>query len=241
MKLTSVECILCQNDFGSYCVPKSSQHRPAPQKVLRGQVWENDTIEFMRNHAYNRDIIHAGMFFGDFLPGLASALAPGRMIYGFEPNPENFACAQWTAVLNSLTNVSMQNVGLGEIKKHASMRMFMDGREIGGASYILTDSYETSSFDPFLSQKLNTDSADVQSIDIVPIDDILPATADVGILQLDVEGYEKNALIGGLGTIRRCKPIIILETAPLDVIEEHILPIGYKYETRICDNHVYVC
>ena len=81
MKLTSVECILCQNDFGSYCVPKSSQHRPAPQKVLRGQVWENDTIEFMRNHAYNRDIIHAGMFFGDFLPGLASALAPGRMIY----------------------------------------------------------------------------------------------------------------------------------------------------------------
>lgn len=88
MKLTSVDCTLCENAFGRYCVPKSSQHRPASQEVLRGRVWERETIEFMRRHALDRDVVHAGMFFGDFLPGLAPALAPGRKIFAFEPNPE---------------------------------------------------------------------------------------------------------------------------------------------------------
>jgi hypothetical protein len=63
--LTKIDCTLCENSFGRYCVPKSSQHRPAPQDVLRGRVWELNTINFMRNHVVGRDIVHAGMFFGD--------------------------------------------------------------------------------------------------------------------------------------------------------------------------------
>ena len=54
--LTKIDCTLCENAFGRYCVPKSSQHRPAPQEVLRGGVWERETIEFMRNHVGSRDI-----------------------------------------------------------------------------------------------------------------------------------------------------------------------------------------
>jgi hypothetical protein len=137
MKLTSVECILCENAFGRYCVPKSSRHRPASQEVLGGRVWERETIEFMRRHVLDRDVIHAGMFFGDFLPGLAPALAPGRKVFAFEPNPESFACAQWTAALNALTNVDMRNAGLGEAKRSALMRTQENGRAIGGASHIL--------------------------------------------------------------------------------------------------------
>ena len=183
----------------------------------------------MRRHAFDRDIIHAGMFFGDILPGLASALAPGRTIYGFEPNPENFVCAQWTALLNALTNVVIHNVGLGEVQKSGRMRMFEHGRAIGGGSHIIAHLCEA-----------EEDNADMRSVKIVVIDEIVPSHADVGIIQLDIEGYEKFALLGGLTTIRKCRPIIILETVPKEFVDEYLYPIGYKVERKVCDNTVFI-
>ena len=176
MKLTPVECTLCENAFGRYCVPQSSQHRPASQEVLRGRIWERETIEFMRRHARDRDVVHAGMFFGDFLPGLAPAIAPGRKMFAFEPNPESFACAQWTALLNALTNVVMHNAGLGEAKKSALMRTRENGRAIGGASHILGEAGDYQSIE-----------SDMVSVNLVTIDEILSPDTDVGIIQLDTE------------------------------------------------------
>jgi FkbM family methyltransferase len=229
--LTKVDCTLCENIFGRYCVPKSSQHRPAAQAALRGKVWELETIEFMRLHVGCRDIVHAGMYFGDFLPGLASAMAPGRTIYGFEPNPENYVCAQWTGVLNGLTNIRLCNAGLGAGSKHAFMRMAgKDGRAFGGGSRIVDDR----------SAPPEKDNG-IHSIRLVTIDEEVPATAaDVGILQLDVEGYEASALLGGLQTIRRCRPIIIVETVPIAFVQEHLVPLGYSKTQTVCDNSVFI-
>jgi FkbM family methyltransferase len=229
MKLASVECTLCENAFGRYCVPKSSEHRPASQEVLCGRVWERETIEFMRRHALDRDVVHAGMFFGDFLPGLAAALAPGRKVFAFEPNPESFSCAQWTAVLNALTNVDMHNAGLGEAKKSALMRTRENGRAIGGASHILGANGDYKSIE-----------SDIISVDVVTIDEILPRDADVGIVQLDTEGYEKYALLGGMKTIRKNRPIIIIENVPQDVMDEFLIPIGYKRGDTINGNSIFV-
>jgi FkbM family methyltransferase len=229
MKLTSVECILCENAFGRYCVPKSSRHRPASQEVLGGRVWERETIEFMRRHVLDRDVIHAGMFFGDFLPGLAPALAPGRKVFAFEPNPESFACAQWTAALNALTNVDMRNAGLGEAKRSALLRTQENGRAIGGASHILPGDRNYESI-----------QRDVISVSVVTIDEILPPVADVGIIQLDIEGYEKYALLGSVNTIRKDRPIIILEDVPQDVIDEFLIPIGYRRGDTINGNTIFV-
>ena len=93
--MTPVACALCTNEFGRYAIPLSSAYRPAAQTVLRGDVWERETIDLLRTHG-DRGVVHAGTYFGDFLPGLSAALKPGRTIYAFEPNAENFACAEWT-------------------------------------------------------------------------------------------------------------------------------------------------
>jgi FkbM family methyltransferase len=221
--LTKIDCTLCENEFGRYCVPKSSQHRPAPQEVLRGGVWERETIEFMRNHVGSRDIVHAGMFFGDFLPGLSSAMAPGATIYGFEPNPENFAAAQWTAALNNLPNVQLFNAGLGAEKSHALLRTASeDGKAIGGLSHVTKHA-----------------GVGVSHIDLLTVDGAVPSTADVGIIQLDVEGYEDKALRGGINTIRRCLPVIILETVSEAFVDEYLVPLGYSLQGTVCANSIF--
>ena len=226
--LTKVECILCENIFGRYCVPISSKHRPAPSEVLLGRVWEMGTIQFMREHVQDRDIVHAGMYFGDFLPGLSSAMAPGRTIYGFEPNAENFACAQWTVVLNGLSNVRPSNFGLGSEFRQSFMRVVTEeGVVMGGGSRVVEGLVAVADDDPR-----------IRPVALGALDEMLPPNADVGIIQLDVEGYEGFALLGALKTIKRCRPIIIVETLPVAIVDNHLYPLGYVQTQTVCNNTV---
>jgi len=78
------------------------------------------------------------------------------------------------------------------------------------------------------------------SVNLVTIDEILSPDTDVGIIQLDTEGYEKFALLGGINTIRKDRPIIILESVPQDVIEEFLVPIGYRRGDAIDGNTILV-
>jgi len=61
----------------------------------------------------------------------------------------------------------------------------------------------------------------------------------VAVVQLDVEGFEEPALEGGLRTISRCRPVIVLETPPSRPwFDRHLAPLGYRIEQRIDDNVV---
>jgi hypothetical protein len=79
-------------------------------------------------------------------------------------------------------------------------------------------------------------------VNVVRIDDVIPADRDVSIIQLDVEGYEKEALIGAIQTIKRCLPILILEDNN-DIINSpwfssEILSIGYEVSGMLHQNTV---
>ena len=45
------------------------------------------------------------------------------------------------------------------------------------------------------------------------LDDLLPSDYDLALIKIDVEGAEQQVLEGALGTLRRCRPIIIFEHA----------------------------
>jgi FkbM family methyltransferase len=228
-KLSALKCTVAYNKYGGYCVPTSSIYRPAANKVLRGDVYEPDTIEFMRAHCQDRDIVHAGTFFGDFLPALSTAIGPSAMVWAFEPNHESYRCAQITLVLNEISNVRLTHAALGA----QSQRLFLettdkDGRSHGGASRIVDGSVP--------------DGGKKESVNVVAIDDVVGPDRNVGILQLDVEGYEKEALIGAMGTVRRCLPIIIVEVLPESGwFAQNILSLGYRESAQLHGNSVFVC
>ena len=97
--------MIAYNQHGAYCIPNASITRPVPQALIRGKVWEGATIELIARHAGEGDLVHAGTYFGDFLPALAAAVAPGAMIWAFEPHAENFRCSEVTLLLNGIRNV----------------------------------------------------------------------------------------------------------------------------------------
>ena len=217
--------LIAYNEYGGYLTPISSHRRPAVKKILKGKVFEPKSIVFMRENCGSGDIIHAGAFFGDFLPGLSDALSHGAELWAFEPNPENFRCAEITVLINDLKNVRLFNYGLGAESMTAKMQIESEfGVSLGGGSMMVED-------------KITNGTVDVR---IEKIDDIIPEERTVSILHLDVEGYEKEALAGAMKTIKRNKPILLLEDSKNAIESEwfakNILSLGYEIKGKIHAN-----
>jgi len=188
--------MIAQNTYGQFVVPTSSRHRPAARKILSGEIYEPETIDFIRNNCKDGDVIHAGTYFGDFLPGISAKLHSQAILWAFEPNAENYECAGRTIAINNLTNVKLFNVALGSKESKGYLLVENEyGKSLGGASMVIDEFQEYKSIE----------------IKIVRIDDIIPKNRSISIIHLDVEGYEKETIIGAMQTIRKNKPILILE------------------------------
>ena len=222
-----LECCIAYTESGGFCVPLSSRHRPAAQKIMQGSIYEPQTIQFLLSNCNDGDIVHAGTYFGDFLPALSRACAPQAKVWAFEPNPENFGCAAITCAINGLQNVELRNAGLGAQQDTVAMlTKDRNGRALGGASRLVGKAPENP-------------SGLTESVNIVALDDVVLIERNISIIQLDVEGYEKQSLTGALKTISRCLPVLVLETLPDDSwLSGNILRLGYTVDQNIHNNTV---
>jgi FkbM family methyltransferase len=224
-----LQCRIAYNRHGGYCVPLSSLHRPAVQAILAGDVWEAETIDFMAACNADDDLIHAGTFFGDFLPALSRSRRGEAKVWAFEPNPESYRCASVTMAINGLQNVVLTNAGLGERPDTLVLETrTAEGIPLGGGSRILT----------------GKDAAGVaprhtQEVQVLALDTAVPEDRRVSLIQLDVEGFETQALTGARNIIRRCLPVIVLETMPNNAwLSENLWPLGYRLGPVLHDNTI---
>lgn len=223
---------IAYNEHGGYCLPTNCASRPAVRKLLAGKAYEPLTIEYMIENCGEGDIVHAGSFFGDFLPGLSSGISKHACIWAFEPNYDNFRCAQITTILNDLDNVVLKNFGLGEKSSTERLRIQRPtGEHMGGGSEIV--------------RKDDKKGGNIVDIEIRRLDDCIPDDRNISIIQLDVEGYEEEALKGAMGIIGRCKPILILEdendSTEKDWFKNNVLVMGYSQIDEIHNNKVFKC
>jgi FkbM family methyltransferase len=222
-----LKCLIAANVHGLYCVPASSRKRPAASAILKGEIWEEETLTFLASHCGTGDIVHAGTYYGDFLPALSRALSENATIWAFEPSSENFRCAEITLKLNTIGNVVLTQAALGARSGTALLCTCTNKRRpAGGSSTIVSETLDGLAY---------------EDVRVVALDDIVPADRTISILQLDVEKYEQQALEGALATIRRCRPLLVLENLPGDPawFAANVLSLGYAEHGRIDLNHVF--
>jgi len=186
----------------------------------------------MASHCGNGDVIHAGTYFGDFLPALSNACGSTAKVWAFEPNEENYRCAQITLLLNGITNIELVRAGLGE---RSSVEKILtkdaDGTSRGGASRVVLAPENA--------------GGHFEQVSIVTIDESVPEARQVSIIQLDVEGFELQALAGALKTIKRCRPVLILEILADSALprsrwfEDNIIRNGYEFAGMLHGNAVF--
>jgi FkbM family methyltransferase len=139
-------------------------------------------------------------------------------VYTFEPDPINFHC-----LVNNLmfTNVVKFQCCLGN--EHKMVSMVTVPNQIGGF-YV----------DPSKG-----------TIPTLRIDDLNLENCD--FIQLDVEGYQLFALMGGIDTIKKFKPVICVEhdwTSRYNVDETELVSflanLGYCKVDRYTSDYIYV-
>lgn len=218
--------LLARNEHGLYCVPRAAIG-PIPRWTAKGEVWEASTIDLIRDADPTGDIVHAGTFFGDFIPALARSRTGGALIWGFEPGSENYRCAEITTELNELDNVVLRHAGLGAESGTARLAITdTSGRPVAGASRVIRGPARSRWFEN-------------EQIQIVSIDEAIPDDRRIVVIHLDIEGYEQWALAGAMRTIERCRPLLVLETLPEeDWIEENLAPLGYVRQGTVDINSI---
>ena len=198
---------------------------------MQSRVWEPETIDLLRGVDPDGDIVHAGTFFGDFLPALARSRRNGALVWGFEPNYESFRCAQITAMLNDLGNVVLTHAALDARGGGTALLATSDrtGLPSGGGSWVVKDLSRASRWD-------------TEEVDLVTVDEVIGGDRSVAVIQLDVERHEQQALAGAMLTIERCRPLIVVERLPdQDWLDANLVPLGYERDGSVAVNKVLRC
>ena len=119
-------------------------------------------------------------------------------VYSFEPSPEAYACL----VLNAQDNINTYNFGISDQAETNKTLYFT--RNDG------TNRYEKPSLNNWNRWKrtMKTFSTEVKTLDSLNV-------KDVDLIKFDVEGHEYLSLQGSLKTIKKYKPVIIMEQKPL--------------------------
>jgi len=197
-------------------------------------IHEENTIRCVLSNVNNKSIITAGTFIGLFLPAYSKS-TDGK-VYGFEPIHEYYLHSKEVIELNELKNVMLSNNGLSY--KHEKLRFI----KRGGQTYVNELSHPIK-----FKRKCDIDTG--EGIECVDLDSIIPIEEEISVIQLDVEWFELNVLMGAKRIIRDNLPLLILEVKgfnytvddePKQFFEEFLEPLGYKMSlTMVHKNYVF--
>ncbi len=130
----------------------------------------------------NKDIIDGGAYIGDSSAMFEYFFHPNR-IYAFEPLIKNYNYLLKTINLNHLKKVKPLNLALGDKQKKIKVK------SKGIQTYI-------------------SENGD-QEVTMITIDDfVCNNKLSIGLIKLDVEGFELNVINGAINTIKKFKPIL---------------------------------
>lgn len=168
-------------DYGYFRVYKDDL---ISESLKRGEKWEPFLHDIFEKYVTKDSIVlEGGSHIGSHTVKLAQL---AKEVISFEPLEESFTLLQENIKLNNLHNVIVNKAGLSD-KVSTTSFAYVNPGNIGGA--VLADA---------------GDDVLLTTIDSLGLDKL-------DFIKLDIEGYEKQALLGGLETIKRCKPVITVE------------------------------
>ena len=134
---------------------------------------------------------------------LARAAAKGH-VYAFEPVAEMAERASRNAALNGLRNVTVVACALGNTTENRTMKVNVAGAGLEGTSTLTDTVHVRDHPERFVPRDVPVRRLD----DVVAV---LDAPGRIGFVKIDTEGFEPMVIEGGLETLRRHRPAMIVE------------------------------
>jgi len=147
-----------------------------------------------KQYIENKDFLDIGAFCGDTCLVFLN-YKPNR-IYAYEPVANTYNLLLKTIQKNNLNTIIPVKKGIGEKKE--KINIFSNDFDAACSSIVFNQSTSYS------QQNVNE-----EQIEIVTIDDECK-NKKIGLIKMDIEGFEYYAIKGGLNTIKRDKPILLI-------------------------------
>jgi FkbM family methyltransferase len=218
---TRKEYILFKNDCG------------VSDMTRRGGIYEHYIFDYIRDNVdiKGKTIVDVGANFGFHTLEFADLVEDDGQVISFEPQRLVYYQLCGNIILNGYDNITAHNVALSN--EHNTLKMenlqyhSTDTINIGNAHL---DSYYESGFN---------------YVKVMPLDAF--DFENVGVLKIDVQGYEPKVLDGAIETIKKHKPIIFfeLEMPQLQIygwndndVFKRLDALGYTYKKVIDADHL---
>ena len=173
---------------------KDTRRSAVVRSHLRNGRWEGHISKLLKSHArLNSVALDIGALIGTHSYALSDAVGPKGKVYTFEPQPWATHAINKTLKKNNAKNGVVKTVGVSD--KTGKIHFCSDST---GGSTICTE-----------KQKRLNSWDERYDIDIVSIDSL--KLNNVSVVKIDVEGHEINVLEGAIKTIKRNKPVMVIE------------------------------
>jgi len=160
------------------------------QSLLAGRQWEARIADIIKENIKNWMVCcDAGAYIGGHTL-LMSSLC--KHVFSFEPNDPIFNCLNRTIEENNIDNVTLFRCGLFNEKKK-----LLFGSNNDGDSRIISSTTRRKFKEYRHINTITLDSLELEQLDFIKI---------------DVEGSEWQMIDGGIKTLAKYRPMIILET-----------------------------
>jgi FkbM family methyltransferase len=166
-----------------------------PIAFTKNQQYDRDTQRVLRAVCHPKaNCVDVGCHKGEVLE-LMLKYAPQGQHYGFEPIPDLYD--RLITHFAAYDNCHFYQLGLSNVTGETSF------------NYVLTNP----AYSGFVKRKYDkADEVDTLiTVQKKPLDQILPPSARIDLIKIDVEGAELEVLQGAVQTIRQDRPVIIFE------------------------------
>lgn len=191
---------LCQVKDGTFFHTRDND-QIVSDSIREGKAWEEWMHEYFKKYQDKDKVaLDIGANIGAHTIYLSRYF---KKVYSFEPQKNIFNVLKKNVEINNVQNVSLFNNGLGDREETVHMQYYDENQMVNQGAI-----------------GINNSDTNGEEIIVKRLDDY--NFQDVGFIKLDVEGYEYQVLLGGMKTIQKHKPIIIIELWPYNKYNKEI-------------------
>ena len=152
---------------------------------------------------------------------LVCSISSTRKTIAFEPDPQNLELLGMTQALAKLENWQVNGIALSD--KCGNFSFFQDSITSATGTLCLDDK-------PWIEKYLGCKTQTIE-VKTCTMDEILDSAQWPSLIKIDVEGHELAVLRGGIDTLSKYKPLIILESLPprRSQVVELLCGLGYEF------------
>ena len=165
--------------------------------IKSNEVWEPYMHTIFEKYIDKKSIVvECGCHIGTHTVKMASLC---DKLYGFEPMPETYEVLNKNIVLNNITNAIIYKKGVADKTGFTKYSWSLDDNP--GASGLDNNPMG-------IPPRIRTTDK-IIPVELTTIDSLNLDRLD--FMKIDVEGYEQLVIEGAMNTIKKCKPVIIME------------------------------